>query len=170
MALDDDSLRHFFPRLIEVMLQTDAPVYDFRLADLKSRLPAWESDERDAVRNLAESVWWELTNHYPCRLGYFSDCPSAIDLLDWCGLDLTAHLDHLVLAQTVSAARHVADLVYAVLTTRGPFATASKARVLAWLNNPAVGKCLQDAFFAADADEVAAHLSKAHELWTVCAT
>jgi hypothetical protein len=170
MALDDDSLRHFFPRLIEVMLQTDAPVFDFRLADLKSRLPAWESDERDAVRNLADAVWNERMDRYPCALGYFSDSPSAVDFLDWCGLDLTAHLDSLVTAQALSAARHLADLVDAALTMRDPFETAPKTTVLQWLKNPAVGDRLQAAFFAADADDVAAQLSKAHELWTVCAS
>jgi len=32
MSLDDDALRHFFPRLMELMLQTPSPVFDFRLA------------------------------------------------------------------------------------------------------------------------------------------
>ncbi|MCV7302728.1 hypothetical protein H7J93_24185 [Mycobacterium barrassiae] len=104
MSLDDDSLRHFFPRLIEVMLQTDAPVFDFRLADLKARLPQWEPDERQTVVNLAEAVWSELLGSYPCDLGYFSDAPSAVDFLDWCGLDLRAHLDFLTTVEMPSAA------------------------------------------------------------------
>ena len=43
--LDDDSLRYFFPRLMELMLRTPAPVFDFRLAELKDRLPSWQSAE-----------------------------------------------------------------------------------------------------------------------------
>jgi hypothetical protein len=32
MSLDDNALRRFFPRLMELMLQTPSPVFDFRLA------------------------------------------------------------------------------------------------------------------------------------------
>ncbi|MET0317423.1 MAG: hypothetical protein ABW188_11430 [Rhodococcus fascians] len=170
MALDDDALRHFFPRLMAVLLETASPVFDFRPADLKSRLPGWEPDEQDAVRGLAEAVWSELVGSYPCELGYFSDVPSAIDLLDWCGLDIAAHLDHLTTVEQPTAARHLADLIDVVLTMRDPFTSTSKATVLDWLKNPAIGERLQAAFFAADSDEVATGLSNAHELWTVCGT
>jgi hypothetical protein len=170
MALDDDSLRHFLPRLMELMLRTHAPVFDFRLADLKSRLPTWQPDEQQAVRKLAEAVWSELLGSYPCELGYFSDCPSAIDFLDWCDLDLAAHLESLTSLETIAAARHLADLIDAVFTTRDPFESASKTTVLDWLTNPAIGERLQDALFAADSDQAAAQLSNAHDLWTLCAT
>jgi hypothetical protein len=92
MALDDDALRHFFPRLIDLMLHTQAPVFDFRLADLKDRLPAWRPEEFMAVRELAAAVWAQLLVAYPLELGYFSDSVSALDLLDWCALPLTSHL------------------------------------------------------------------------------
>src|SRR6185369_13268205 len=45
MSLDDDSLRHFFPRLMELLLQTASPVFDFRLTDLKDRSPGWPAVE-----------------------------------------------------------------------------------------------------------------------------
>lgn len=77
MSLDEDALRHFFPRLMELMLQTPSPVFDFRLADLKDRLAGWQSDESAAVRELADAVWSELLVGYPPALGYFSDCPSG---------------------------------------------------------------------------------------------
>jgi hypothetical protein len=131
MSLDDDSLRYFLPRLMELMLQTPSPVFDFRLADIKSRLQAWQSGEMSAVKQLAEAVWTQLLASYPAKLGYFSDCPSALDMLDWCGLPLTAHLGSMVAADSLSAARHLADLVEAVLTSREPFETSSKTGVLA---------------------------------------
>jgi hypothetical protein len=170
MTLSDDALRHFFPRLLELMLATRAPVFDFRLADLQDRLPRWQPDELAVVRQLAEAVWQELLHQYPCELGYFSDCPSALDFLAWCELDLVAHLDFLTTTETPAAARHLADLVDAVLTMRDPFESASKTTVLGWMRNPAIGERLQSAFFAADSDQVATHLSSAHEMWTVCAT
>jgi hypothetical protein len=166
MSLDDDALRHFFPRLMELMLQTPSPVFDFRLSDIKDRLPRWLPAERAAVGALADAVWSELLARYPLALGYFSDCPSALDLLDWCGLPLRCHLDSLL---TDDAARHLADLVDAVFTTREPFESASRTMVLDWLATPAVGDRLQAAFFSADSDEAARQLSAAHELWTVCA-
>ena len=85
-------------------------MFDFRLADIKSRLQAWQSRETSDVKQLAEAVWTQLLASYPAELGYFSDCPSALDMLDWCGLPLTAHLGSMVAADSLSAARHLADL------------------------------------------------------------
>lgn len=169
MALDDDSLKHFLPRLIELMLRSYVPSVEFRLADLQSRLPTWPPDEQEAVRQLAEGVWSELLHCYPCELGYFSECPSAVDFLAWCGLDLVAHLDSLMTVETPPAARHLAELIDVVFTTRDPFESSSKTTVLDWLRNPAIGERLQAAFFAADPGPAAVQLSNAHELWTVCA-
>lgn len=169
MTLSDDALRYFLPRLMELMLTTRAPVFDFRLADLADRLPRWQPDELGVVRQLAEAVWQELLHEYPCDLGYFSDCPSALDFITWCDLDLVAHLDSLTVTRTSAAARHLADLVAAVFTMRDPFESASKPTVLAWMRSSEIGERLQSAFFAADSDQVAGQLSNAHELWTVCA-
>ena len=72
MSLGADALRYFFPRLMELMLQTPSPVLDFRL-------------EEASVRELADAIWSEMLTTYPLPLGYFSDCPSTLDLLDWCG-------------------------------------------------------------------------------------
>jgi hypothetical protein len=79
MSLGDDALRYFFPRLMELMLQTPSPVFDFRLADLKDRLPAWQPQEEASVRELADAIWSEMLTTYPLALGYFSDCPSTLD-------------------------------------------------------------------------------------------
>lgn len=170
MTLGDDALRYFFPRLMELMLTTRAPVFDFRLADLADRLPRWRPDELAGVRRLADAVWEQLLHEYPCELGYFSDCPSALDFLAWCDLDLLARLEFLTTTRTEAAPRHLADLVDAVFTTRDPFESASKTTVLGWMRNPAIGERLQSAFFSADSDEAARQLSSSHELWTVCAT
>ena len=169
MSLDDDALRYYFPRLMELMLHTSSPVFDFRLADLKSRLPAWQSGEKSVVKQLAEAVWTQLLASYPAELGYFSDCPSALDLLDWCELSLTAHLDSLVAADSLPAARHLADLIDAVFTMRDPFESASKTTVLDWLRNRAVGQRLEQACYHTDSPEAARQLSAAHEMWTACA-
>ena len=169
MALDDDALRHYFPRLVELLLVTPAPVVDFRVSELASRIGAWTPAERRSAAQLAESAWTALLSSYPLDLGFFSDCPSALDLLDWCGLELVSRLDQLITTDQPPAARHLADLVTAVLTSAEPFETASKATVLAWIGAPKVGARLQDAFFVAGSDESARDLSGAHQLWTVCA-
>jgi hypothetical protein len=118
---------------------------------------------------LADSAWTALLSSYPLGLGYFSDCPSALDLLDWCGLELVSRLDQLITTDQPPAARHLADLVIAVFTNAEPFEAASKATVLDWIGAAEVGSRLQDAFFVADSDDSARDLSAAHQLWVMCA-
>src|ERR1700759_4072681 len=77
MSVDDDALRHYFPRLMELLLRTPAPVLDFRVAEVKARLAGWTVSERVAAAHFAEAVWTELVGTYPAELGYFSDCTSA---------------------------------------------------------------------------------------------
>lgn len=164
MSLDDDALRHFFPRLMELMLATPAPVFDFRMSDLAVRLPLWTDEERVAVRQFAGAVWSGLLAEYPAALGYFSDCPTALDLLTWCGLPLEEHLDML----RESSVLHLADLVDAVFTSNDPFQSASRTTVVEWMRDAATGERLEQAFFAAESPDTARRLSAAHELWTVC--
>jgi hypothetical protein len=168
MALDDDALRHYFPRLMELLLATPAPVFDFRVSDLKSRIGGWTPPERVAAEQLAESIWTAMLSNYPLDLGYFSDCASALDLLDWCGLPLVPRLDRLMATDLLPPASHLATLVDAVFTNAEPFETADKATVLDWLGAAAVGTRLQDAFFSAGSDAAARELSAAHQLWTAC--
>ena len=52
---------------------------ELRFAALDFRL------EEASVRELADAIWSEMLTTYPLPLGYFSDCPSTLDLLDWCG-------------------------------------------------------------------------------------
>lgn len=168
MAADDDALRYYFPRLMELMLEMQAPVFDFRMSYLSHRLPGWRPEESAAVRGLAEAVWSELADSYPPALGYFSDIPTALDLLVWCGLPVVEHLDLLRADGRQSAALHLADLVDAVCSNRDPFESASRATVVEWMRGAITGERLEHAFFAADSPEVARQLSAAHELWTVC--
>lgn len=88
MTLDNDSLRHFFPRLMELVLSTSEPVFDFRLSDLQERLPSWQPDEQATVRELADAVWGQ----------------SALDFVVWCDLDPITRLDSLTTAGTQAAA------------------------------------------------------------------
>lgn len=167
MELDDDALRYYLPRMMELLLLTSAPVFDFRVWDVKIRMVTWTGPERSALQGFATAVWAELLSVYPADLGYFSDSPSALDLVDWCGLPLGDHLDAL-LTGPVAAARHLADLVDAVFTRTTPFKTVSKSAVLNWIAAPAVGERLQDAFFATSGS-AAQELSAAYQLWAVCA-
>ena len=108
-----------------------------------------------------------LLNH-PAGLGYFSDCPSALDLIDWCGLPIADHLDMLRSVDSLPAALHLADLVDAVFAGSRPFESVSRTTVVEWLRAATTGERLEQAFFAADSPEEALRLSAAHELWTVC--
>jgi hypothetical protein len=167
MSVDDDALRYFLPRLMD-LVATQAPVFDFRLSDFKNRLPAWRPEEQAAVRGLADAVWSALLLNHPAGLGYFSDCPSALDLIDWCGLPIADHLDMLGSVDSLPAALHLADLVDAVFAGSRPFESVSRTTVVEWLRAATTGERLEQAFFAADSPEEALRLSAAHELWTVC--
>ena len=108
-----------------------------------------------------------MLNH-PAGLGYSSDCPSTLDLLDGAGCQLPSHLDMLGSVDSVPAALHLADLVDAVFAGSRPFESVSRTTVVEWLRAATSGERLEQAFFAADSPEERA-LSAAHELWTVCA-
>jgi hypothetical protein len=168
MSLDDGALRYVLPRLLELLLTTPAPVFDFRMSDLAHRLPSWRPDEQAAVRRFAGAVWFELLAGHPAELGYFCDVATALELLEWCGLPVIEYLDVLRASDAPSAALHLADLVDAVCTTREPFESVSRATVFDWLRDAATGDRLEQAFFVADSPETARRLSSAHDMWAVC--
>jgi hypothetical protein len=168
MSLDDDGLRYFLPRLVELLLVEPSPWFDFRLSDLKGRSPAWRPAESAAVRDFVVAVWRGLLGTYPPSRSYLGDCPSMLSFIDWCDIPLAPFLDEWQSTDALPAARHLADLVNYVFATRKPFESDIKATVLSWLRQPAIGERLQDAFFAADGEEAASQLSAAYELWVVC--
>lgn len=167
-SLDDDSLRHFFPRLLEVLMTEPKPAFELCLSMLKGRLPAWTGAERAGVRDWSEELWHELLTGYPPALGYLSDGPALLSFLNWCDIDPAPFLERWLITEGQCAARHLGDLVTHTLTSGQPFGPATKAQILGWLPDPRVGQKLQDAFFAADTSAVADELSAAHELWTFC--
>jgi hypothetical protein len=93
MSLDDNGFRHFFPRLIELLLADPAPVFAFDLARLRGRMPSWPEPERRAVHDLVADLWQHLLASFPAELGYFSDSPTLIDFTYWCD-EARVHLLH----------------------------------------------------------------------------
>jgi hypothetical protein len=87
MSLDDDGLRYFFPRLVELLLVEPSPWFDFRLSDLKGRLPAWRPAERAVVRQFVVAVWRGRLRTYPPSQSYLGAFESDIKatVLSWLG-------------------------------------------------------------------------------------
>jgi hypothetical protein len=170
VSLDDPALRHFFPRLVELLLIEPAPPFDFVLGlhRLKGRIPQWDPTDASVLRNALDAVWSELLNTYPARLGYLSDVRSMLNFLDWCDIPLGPFLDYWWTTDAPSATPHLADLISEVFMFGKAFEPATKVMVLSWLNRPAVGDRLQDAFLAADSEQAANRLSAAHEIWDAC--
>jgi hypothetical protein len=169
LSLDDDALRHFFPRLVELLLIDPYQSFDFVnliLHTLKGRLTAWSPSESAALRQLLEAVWQELLTTYPTKLGYFSDCGSMLDFLDWCDISLEPFLDSWQANDAPTAVRHLADLISDLFFM--PYKAARRPPLLGWLDQPAIGERLENAFFAAESEEAASQLSAAHELWMAC--
>ncbi len=170
VSLADDALRHFFPRLIELLLTEPAPPFDFvyGLHRLEGRLATWDPAETAVVRRVLDAAWAELLSAHPARLGYLSDTRSLLNLADWCDIPLEPFLEGWQAVDTLTAAMHLADLVSDVCTFETPFGPAAKITVLSWLSQPAIGERLQDAVLAADSEDAALELSTAYELWTSC--
>ncbi|KKC06543.1 hypothetical protein [Mycobacterium nebraskense] len=170
VSLDDTALRHFFPRLVELLLLEPAPPFDFvsGLHRLKGRLPKWDATDSSVLRQALDAVWFELLNTYPAPLGYLSDVRSALNFADWCDIPLGPMLDYWSSTYAPSATMHVADLISEIFMFDKPFEPPTKALILSWLSQPAVGDRLQDAFLATDSDQAASQLSTAHEIWAAC--
>ncbi len=133
MSLDDNDFRHFFPRLIELLLLEDSPVFAFSLARLKGRTPSWLPEERDVVRELVDALWDRLLTSFPAGLGYFSDAPTLIDFTFWCDVPLQPYLDRWQELDTPAANEHLADLTEYLGMMREPVDPAVKDQVAEWL-------------------------------------
>ncbi len=157
MSLEDSDFRHFFPRLIEALLEEKSPVFAFDLRRLRRRVPSWPARESAVVTSLVDSLWDELLRGYPAELGYFSDSPTLIDFTYWCDQPLQVYLDRWQSIDTVPAAQHIGELVEWAFTVREPIEPAVTQPVLDWLRQPVIGERLGSA-----------NLDAAEELWRVC--
>ena len=160
MSLGADALRDFFPRLMELMLQTPSPVLDFGGAGTMA------SKSGELAATLSGPKCWPPTR---CRLVTSPIARRHSTFWPGAANRITGYLDSLLSGDGVPAARHLANVIDAVFATREPFESASKTTVLDWLTNPAVGLRSERACFAANSPEAARQLSAAYELWTVCA-
>lgn len=156
MSLDDNGFRHFFPRLIELLMSQPAPVFAFDLSRLKGRTPGWPSAESAAVSALVDDLWHQLLDRYPADLGYFSDSPTLIDFTYWSDCPLSPQLERWLTLGTEPAALHLADLVEYTFTIGEPAEPAVRQVVLEWLRQPAVGELL-----------LSANCEAALDLWTL---
>ena len=154
MSLDDNDFRHFFPRLIELLLADPATVFAFDLARLRGRVPTWPEPERAAVHDLVDGLWQDLLAGYPAQLGYFSDSPTLIDFTYWCDEALDPHLQRWQSLTPTAAAEHLADLVEYISYVGEPNEPAVKPLILEWLRQPIIGTRLRNA-----------HCTASHELW-----
>lgn len=133
MSLDDNAFRHFFPRMIELLLIEDSPVFAFSLARLKGRTLTWSPAERELVVQLIDGLWAGLLSSFPADLGYFSDAPTLIDFTHFCDVPLQPYLDRWRNLNTAPAADHLADLAEYMDMMREPVQPAVRDEVLAWL-------------------------------------
>ena len=168
-SAEPDVMRHFFARVVEVMLSGQGQALEFSLSSLHGRLTEWTAAERDSVREVLDAIWRELLTGYPARLGYFSDAASILNMAFWCDVPVQPLLDALRAAGTESAARHLGDLLDHLLTYREPFEQPLRAQISGWVRQGETGRQLRDAFIAATGGETARQLSDAFELWAACA-
>lgn len=157
MSLGEDDFRHFFPRLIELLVEEKSPVFAFNLSKLRGRVPLWPAPEAEVVGRLVDHLWQDLLGNYPADLGYFSDSPTLIDFTYWCDRPVQVYLDRWQSLGTVPAAQHLGELVDWMFTVGEPIEPAVREPVLNWLRQPVIGERLRSA-----------DLQAAEELWRVC--
>lgn len=152
MSLEDNDFRYFFPRLVELLLAEDGPVFAFCLAALRGRVPSWPAPERAAVHEFVAELWTRLLASFPADLGYFSDSPTLIDFTYWCDEPLEEYLRGWQSLATVPAALHLADLLEYLSWIGEPEEPAVTPLVREWLRRPIIGQRLQDANLPAAVD------------------
>ncbi|WP_319437091.1 hypothetical protein [Mycobacterium sp. RTGN5] len=157
MSMGDSDFRHFFPRLIELLINDKSPVFAFNLSGLRGRVATWPAPEANAVGDLVDNLWRHLLEAYPGELGYFSDSPTLIDFTYWCDQPLQPFLNRWQTMDTTAAAHHLGDLVDSAFTMREPCEPAVKDQILRWLRQSVIGERL-----------ASAKLDAAEELWRVC--
>lgn len=165
LSLPDDALRHFMPRVLETILGERWAAFEFGLSGLKGRTTDWPLAERDAIDEVLKSAWATLLADYPIALGYVSCAVDALELADELDLPIPEFLS--IIDQTYSPTTdlHLASLVEFAYTTSDK---AAAAPVKTWLERPAIGIRLEEAFYHAEDDPTARILAAAHELWQVC--
>jgi hypothetical protein len=93
LSLPDDALRHFLPRVFEVLLGEQWAAFEFGLSGLKGRTLDWPSAERDAIDNVLKTAWETLLSTYPAEIGYVSAAADLLELAEHLDLPIASFLD-----------------------------------------------------------------------------
>jgi hypothetical protein len=165
LSLPDDVLRHFVPRVFEVLLGDRWTAFEFGLNGLKGRTTHWLPAERNAIDNVLKTAWEILLSTYPTAIGYVSSATDLLELADQLDLPISGFLDIVDQRPNPAADLHLASLVDFAYTTSDK---AAAAPIKAWLTRPTVGHRLEEACDHASDDATASSLAAAHELWQTC--
>jgi hypothetical protein len=165
LSLPDDGLRHFLPRVFEVLLSEQWAAFEFGLSGLKGRTTNWPLAERAAIDHVLKTIWETLLCTYPTTIGYVSTATDLLELADQFDLSISGFLDIIDQRPTPAADLHLANLIDFAYTTSGKVALAP---IRAWLTRLTIGQRLEQAFYQATDDTTATTLAAAHELWQTC--
>ena len=165
LSLPDDALRHFLPRVFEVLLGDQWTAFEFGLNRLKGRTTHWPPAEHNAIDDLLKTAWEILLSTYPTAIGYVSSATDLLELADQLDLPISRFLDIVDQRPNPATDLHLASLVDFAYTTSD---MAAAAPVKAWLTRPTIGHRLEEAFYYASDAATASSLAAAHELWQNC--
>lgn len=167
LSLPDDELRHFLPRVFEVLLSKDWAAFEFGLGMFGGRVAGWPPAERDAIAHLLTAAWETVVSSYPVRLGYIASAPDVLELAQLVDLPISGLLHVLDDCHKPTAQMHLAELVEFAYTTSDTVEIVGPLR--AWLARPIVGQRLEEAFYLTDDNTWQRTLADAHALWETCA-
>jgi hypothetical protein len=165
---DADDLRHFLPRLLELAAHGDLGV-DLAIVLGKLRLAQWSRwppDQRDAIEAFAGAWWRRTLTIFPAP----DDAGTVLHAVGQAIDDLSPFLSTWLDPPTEPAARHLAafldGLAHSVrrrptgLVLRGWWPGQS-AQLLTWLSRPTLRDAVENAFFDAGSEAIAAEMSAA---------
>ena len=166
---DEDDLKHFLPRILELLPHELSRVCEAETVIGKLALGEWRAWPPDEVRSVSgylHSLWTQLLND-----SQFATPLSAVELLVAYSRvfdDLTPFLSEWEQPGTLNATRHFALLVEHwvsdsfVRICRMPSRSWSgECQVSQWLCEPARLAHLEEAFFACDDEAIAGEISVA---------
>jgi hypothetical protein len=170
-----EDYKHFLPRLFELAAANGLASYlDLAVLFSKPKYGEWErwpAVERRAVEGYFAALWLDLLKTYPHAL----EADSCLCAIGQSVADLSNYLSAWERTDSLSAARHLADLIDAnqlaarrELGMRNAFwqtRAAQAEQIWQWLLRPERKVQLERAFFAAGEDiEVASQLSDAGQM------
>jgi hypothetical protein len=152
-------LKHFLPRILELLATTDRPTYDFVDPQmvlnklLYAHWREWPADEQASVEHYLQTLW-RIVVSYPPAPDSIDDIEGWLCAIAQCEDDLSVYLDMWIAVESLTASLALASFLRmsAILSSKNAGRNAfwsgrdeQYRQLSAWVKTPAVKEKLQRA-------------------------